>query len=205
MPPVSHHQQQPHPQMEGDGSKTLNLHQVFYCTTTNISSTTTTTFTTTLTNTFTPSPPSPPSPSPPPPPPPYLPRPYSPPPQTYPLTKAVVITMIWLREWFRLTSKNRKTSTHSMPSAPCTGHIRHIFQNCLGLIYVHDFVSFIYFLIDIRHDLIIVGSISNLDDGQWSKCCSHRTNPHLHNHNPGHKRSTCRTFAAADHQRSTDI
>jgi len=27
MPPVSHHQQQPHPQMEGDGSKTLNLHQ----------------------------------------------------------------------------------------------------------------------------------------------------------------------------------
>ena len=31
MPPVSHHQQQPHPQMEGDGSKTLNLHQVFYC------------------------------------------------------------------------------------------------------------------------------------------------------------------------------
>jgi len=27
MPPVSHHQQQAHPQMEGDGSKTLNLHQ----------------------------------------------------------------------------------------------------------------------------------------------------------------------------------
>jgi len=27
MPPVSHHPQQAHPQMEGDGSKTLNLHQ----------------------------------------------------------------------------------------------------------------------------------------------------------------------------------
>ena len=80
MPPVSHHQQQPHPQMEGDGSKTLNLHQVFYCTTTNISSTTTTTFTTTLTNTFTPSPPSPPAQPPPslPPPPPRPPPPRAP-------------------------------------------------------------------------------------------------------------------------------